>query len=630
MYCQLVYICGLVPAHIRRALAELPETLDETYERTLRQICKADWEFARRLFQFVAVASRPLRVEELADLLAFDFKPGPIPKFNEGWRQEDPVDVVLSTCSSLLATVDDHHFSQEDRQRYSGKFIQFSHFSVKEYLMSTRLAEAADIIPRRYHISLTVAHTLVAQACLGILLHLDEDVVTSDSLKELPLAEYAAEYWADHARLEGVWRNVEDGIKQLFDPSKSHLAVCIWIHDPDPPGFFDPGPRIERPEPLHGTTLHYAALWGFHSIVESLVIKNPQDVRSHYSPGYDTPLHFASKKGHVEVARVLLEHGADVTARNCFNQTPLNLASARGQAAVVNLLIENGADESVREMDSPLLLAIRFRQVEVARLLIEHGADVTLKGEIGWTPLHLASDLGALELVNMFIEYGADVTAQTGDGYTPLDVASCKGYADVAGMLIDRGANVTSEEGRRTPLHLASLYGQVEVAHLLIARGADVKAHDEDGNTPLHLVSRRPILIRDLPWVWHDPSPQQYAEVARILLEHGADVTVRDKNGRTPFEVASSDEGFAEVAQVLLQHRADSDSNHVSLEDESIPIPSQRIRSPSETSHHSHSGNVPDTEVSGNDPTGFSDEEGEVEEDEEPRPKRRKVDGGYC
>ena len=63
----MVYICRCIPARIQHALAELPETLDETYQRTLREIDKANLEFAHRLFQFVAVASRPLRVQELAD-----------------------------------------------------------------------------------------------------------------------------------------------------------------------------------------------------------------------------------------------------------------------------------------------------------------------------------------------------------------------------------------------------------------------------------------------------------------------------------------------------------------------------------------------------------------------------------
>jgi hypothetical protein len=100
--------------------------------------------------------------------------------------------------------------------------IQFAHFSVKEYLTSTRLAETKDIISR-FHVSMTPAHTIVAQACLGVLLHLDENI-TRDSLKDFPLAKYAAEHWVDHARFENVSSKVQDGMKRLFDPSKSHLS----------------------------------------------------------------------------------------------------------------------------------------------------------------------------------------------------------------------------------------------------------------------------------------------------------------------------------------------------------------------------------------------------------------------
>jgi hypothetical protein len=117
------------------------------------------------------VASRPLRVKELAEFLGFDFISGPIPKYQKGWLMEDPIDAVLSTTSSLLAVVD-----------YDGSpVIQFSHFSVKEFLTSSRLAEANDIVLRRYHIYLTHAHTLTAQACLGMLLHLDKGKASQKS-----------------------------------------------------------------------------------------------------------------------------------------------------------------------------------------------------------------------------------------------------------------------------------------------------------------------------------------------------------------------------------------------------------------------------------------------------------------
>ena len=198
MYCQLVYLRGCHPGRIRHALTELPETLDETYERTLREINKADWELAHRLLQCVAVASRPLEVEELSEFLAFDFTAGPIPYFHEGWRLDDPAKAVLSTCSTLLAVVNVD----------GSAVIQFSHFSVKEFLTSTRLAEADDQILRRYTVSMTPAHTLVAQACLGILLHLDESI-TVNALKTYYLAEYAARHWFEHARFESVAQHVD-------------------------------------------------------------------------------------------------------------------------------------------------------------------------------------------------------------------------------------------------------------------------------------------------------------------------------------------------------------------------------------------------------------------------------------
>lgn len=82
--CQLGYLRRRLPDRIRGALDELPETLDQTYQRALNDIDEANWEVAHRLLQFVAVASRPLRVEELAQFLALDFTAGPIPKFHEG------------------------------------------------------------------------------------------------------------------------------------------------------------------------------------------------------------------------------------------------------------------------------------------------------------------------------------------------------------------------------------------------------------------------------------------------------------------------------------------------------------------------------------------------------------------
>jgi hypothetical protein len=184
-------------------------------------------------------------------------------------------------------------------------------------LTSTRLAKATDIISRRYHVSMTPAHTLVAQACLGILLHLDNDV-NRDSLEDFPLAEYAAEHWVDHARFE-------DGMKQLCDPSKPHLAICVWIYGPGSSEMVATDTkRNETPLPLPQTSLYYAASWGLHPVVEFLIIEHSQDVCSRDSTDSATSLHLASRNGHVKAACKLIGHGADLLSRPGVNTSTYN------------------------------------------------------------------------------------------------------------------------------------------------------------------------------------------------------------------------------------------------------------------------------------------------------------------
>jgi len=534
VHCQLEYLAGCLPGRIRHALGELPSTLDATYERTLREIKDTNWEFARRLLLCVAVVSRPLRVEELADLLAFDFEAGQIPTFHKDWRLEDPLEAVLSTCSTLLSVVNAR----------KSQVIQFSHFSVKEFLTSSRFAENHDTISNRYHVSLTPAHTLVAQACLGILLHLDKDI-TRSTLPNFPLAEYAAEHWFEHARFEGVSQNVFGGMKQLFDWRKPHLAVWLWLCDPSVPSW----KRDKLENPLltpRGTPLHYAACCGVYDIVKVLAIEHPQDVNSWNFAGYEgeeTPLDLVLREGHVDVARLLIEHGADAAAqsKSKYGTTPLHWASRDGHVDVARLLIEHGADVAAQREDGsiPLHWASGQGHVDVAQLLIEHGADVTAQTEDGTTPLHEASLRGHVDVARLLIQHGADPAARRKDGTTPLHEASEGGHVDMTRLLIEHGADAgaQSEDGT-TPLHIASKWNRVDMARLLIEHDANAGAQRKDGTTPLHLASGH----YDL-------------DMARLLIEYGADPAAQNKDG-TPLHLVSSG-GFEGTAQLLIEHGAD-------------------------------------------------------------------------
>jgi hypothetical protein len=168
------------------------------------------------------VASRPLRVEELAEFLAFEFGEGSIPDFNPDWRPENPADDVLTTCSSLIMIV----------KVGGSRVIQFSHYSVKEYLISKRIAEARHTVSQ-YQVLMGPAHAAVAQACLAVLLKLSPNSNKS-TIEDVPLAHYAARHWLDHALFEAVSLDIQDGLAELFDPNKPHFVVWAWICDTIP------------------------------------------------------------------------------------------------------------------------------------------------------------------------------------------------------------------------------------------------------------------------------------------------------------------------------------------------------------------------------------------------------------
>jgi ankyrin repeat protein len=495
VFCQLIYLRRCIPGRIRRALDELPETLDETYARSLEEIDEQNREYAHRLFQCVAAASRPLLVNELAEFLAFDFEAESTPTFLADWRPEDPTHTVLSVCSSLLAVVE-----PEGGSRYP--VVQFAHFSVKEYLTSARLAKATATISR-FHVSMTTAHTIVAQACLGVLLRLDENI-TKDSLEEFPLAWYAAEHWVGHARFEDVLSDVRDGIKRLFDPSESHLSAWVRVYDPE-----DSRSRIGGSELLveaRATALHYAAFCGIHDVAAFMIVEHLQDVNARGFDKKETPLHVASRRGHANIAQLLLQHGTDANAQDYHNRTPLLRASEEGH-------------------------------VKVAQVLLEHGVNTEARGVAGWSPLERASDRGYLEVAQVLLEHGADVNAQDKDNWTPLHLALGE---EVARLLLKNGADANAVNAKGlTPLHNTSGLGRLGATRVLLEHGVDVNARDANNATPLHRVCDR-----------------EEPEAAQLLLQHGSDIHARDDEGRTPFMIAA-ERGDGDTMNLLLEYGAE-------------------------------------------------------------------------
>ena len=448
-----------LPPRIRRALDELPETLDETYERTLLDIDDENWEYAHRLFQCIVVAQRPLHVEELAGFLASKSEEGGSLTFEENWQPEDPRDMVLSTCSSLIAVVNVD----------GPEVIQFSHFSVKEYLTSYRIAKSR---VSRYYIPLESAHLFVTQACLALLIQLDEHA-TRKSIEKFPLARYAGQYWAKHAEFGDVSSHTEDLIKQLFDPKNYHFKNWVWIYDT----ISHQSMPFEFPSDLTLFPLHYAARHGFDRVAEWLITACSQDVND--TPYYrNTPIYNACAYGHFKMVQLLLNHHAVVHDSGMRGWTSLHAASSsrNPKPEITRLLLEHGADVNSGAAGShtPLcLLTIQSGNLEVADVLLEHGADPNIRPRNGMGPLYWALWKGHLGLGRLLVKHGADRNPAVGFDDTLLHTACRRGKLKAVQFLLEVGVDMNlQDDGGTTPLQLASVYEYEPIVQLLLEHGA--------------------------------------------------------------------------------------------------------------------------------------------------------------
>jgi hypothetical protein len=395
----------------------------------LREIKKPNRDHARRVLQCLVVAIRPLRVEELAEVLAVDFDDAEgVPKLKPSWRWEDQEQALLSSCSSLIAVV--------GTGRY--RVVQFSHFSVKEYLTSARLATSSQDVSR-YHIVLEPAHTILAQACVSVLLQLHDHNEEDEVERNAPLARYAAEYWARHAQFEDVVSRIK-GMDYLFDPDRPYFTAWRQLYDIDtPPSGASALHYFAVPqESSANTPLYYAALCGFRSLVEQLIVKHPQHVNV-LGGYYRTPAVAALAGRHFELAQVLHRNGSSMNPQGDMDWFPLGSAANYGDFEMVQLLLDCGVD--INSPDGfPMFCVAWGNTPGAARLLLSRGGDPNVRTSDGITPLHLASKFGKIEIARLLIEHGASVEAKDNQGKTPLDFASREKHDEMIKLLLEHSA----------------------------------------------------------------------------------------------------------------------------------------------------------------------------------------------
>uniref|UniRef100_A0A8C9EV64 K Homology domain-containing protein n=1 Tax=Pavo cristatus TaxID=9049 RepID=A0A8C9EV64_PAVCR len=259
---------------------------------------------------------------------------------------------------------------------------------------------------------------------------------------------------------------------------------------------------------------------------------------------FESPLTLAACGGHVELAALLIERGANLEEVNDEGYTPLMEAAREGHEEMVALLLAQGANinaQTEETQETALTLACCGGFSEVADFLIKAGADIELGCS---TPLMEAAQEGHLELVKYLLAaddvvfLGANVHATTATGDTALTYACENGHTDVADVLLQAGADLEHEsEGGRTPLMKAARAGHLCTVQFLISKGANVnRATANNDHTVVSLACAGGHLA-----------------VVELLLAHGADPTHRLKDGSTML-IEAAKGGHTNVVSYLLDY----------------------------------------------------------------------------
>jgi serine/threonine-protein phosphatase 6 regulatory ankyrin repeat subunit B len=295
------------------------------------------------------------------------------------------------------------------------------------------------------------------------------------------------------------------------------------------------------------------------------------------------PLHTAAGQGNLELARLLLDHGADPDLDYGFANvlgpyTPLSDAVTGGHFEVTRLLLGRGANPNVsggRNHDNLFLFAIAYLDARFTAQLLKHGANVQAVDRWGGnlTPLHVAVALGGamdagsvqrvgqprplagdarqlLEKSKLLLDAGADVNATADDGATPLLFAAIAENNAACDLLLKHGA--------RLDIYSACvLRRRAELEAMLKAGAKPEAAQPPLGKSLLHWAARS-----------GDP------DLAKLVLRHGADPNSKAPQlryedaggfvgrrtefdgGETPLHIAAA-LGHTDVVRVLIEHGAD-------------------------------------------------------------------------
>ncbi|CAN9382993.1 unnamed protein product [Alternaria alternata] len=506
-------------AMLRKSLATLPQTLDQTYDRILASIFEEDRAYAMRILQWLTFSARSLTVEQVAEVVALDVDREPV--FDRDEVLTDPLE-ALDICSSLVTITTKPSTGVSKVPR---RVVTLAHYSVQEYLVSDRIKQGP---AKQYHMQEAESHEVITKGCFGYLNQFPTPI-SEAKFNTSALAEYSAKFWTFH------FQKTEDDLGELCRLAMSVFTIdspahLTWIrlHNPE---FPHKAPDFERNLESIRKPLYYAALLGLTTITKLLLSQGADpDV-----PGgeNDSILHAASFMGHHAVVKLLIAGGANVNAFGGHFGYALQAASAVGHKRIVTRLLRAGAAVNLQGgyHGNALRAAIAGTHETTVRKLLDGGANVgpdeKLKGAIHYA---VDSEQCTPSLIKMLQQFGASLDTVDAENMTPLHYCVKRSHTEIAEQLIGAGVPIDIRVRRQswprepfdpelgqvdnlltvsgpvsiglTPLHLAALIGEISIVQVLLEHGADPNALSVNGESPLHIALRGGLIGESYPDEW--------------------------------------------------------------------------------------------------------------------------------
>lgn len=326
-----------------------------------------------------------------------------------------------------------------------------------------------------------------------------------------------------------------------------------------------------------GSTPLIDAAWAGNAEIARTLLQHGADVNATHREAGSTALEYAVLTGRTAVVKLLLVAGADTDRRYRYDQAVLHLAAARGFSEILVLLIDSHAAISPVDANgnTPLDEAVLHNQTAALRFLIAHGADVKrVHPADGRGPIHEAAIKGFADLLPILVDAGANPVLRDRSGQTPLDLALAYKNANAVAALLKLGSRISeSQAAAEETMETAVLKGQVEIVRVLLENGFDANKPTVSGSTYLHDAALKnqkkiadlllrcgahpDVLNRMGGTPLHDAALGGSADVINLLLDRGANINAVDReSGATPLMLAAS-LGRASAVAALLKRGAD-------------------------------------------------------------------------